>query len=142
MDEIVKIVKQFIEDPTGDYRYLGELEVGKHFVEYMFTGDYVEDDIMLCVGTKRFLVVEANVCRWAEVDEEVLAMDYIAEKENIEKSYNFGASEFNRKMKRITQERLAKGLPVSLGIPNDADAEDLAMLNAFDKWLRDCQPVE
>ena len=46
------------------------------------------------------------------------------------------------KMKRITQERLAKGLPVSLGIPNDADAEDLAMLNAFDKWLRDGQPVE
>lgn len=63
-------------------------------------------------------------------------------KENIEKSYNFGVSEFNRKMKRITQERLAKGLPVSLGIPNDADAEDLAMLNAFDKWLRDGQPVE
>ena len=45
----------------------------------MFTGDYVEDDIMLCVGTKRFLVVEANVCRCAEVDEEVLAMKYIAE---------------------------------------------------------------
>ena len=53
-------------------------------------------------------------------------------KENIEKSYNFGASEFNREAKRITQERLAKGLPVSLYIPNDADAEDLAMLNAFD----------
>ena len=45
-------------------------------------------------------------------------------------------------MKRITQERLAKGLPVSLDIPNDADAEDLAMLNAFDAWCRDGQPVE
>ena len=63
-------------------------------------------------------------------------------KENIEKSYNFGASEFNRKMKRITQERLAKGLPVSLDIPNDADAEDFAMLMAFDAWCRDGQPVE
>ena len=63
-------------------------------------------------------------------------------KENIEKSYNFGASEFNREAKRITQERLAKGLPVSLYIPNDADAEDLAMLNAFDAWCRDGQPVE
>ena len=79
MDEILKILKQFVGDSTGDYSYLGEFEVGKHFVEYMFTGDYVEDDIMLCVGTSRFLVVEANVCRWAEVDEEVLAMKYIAE---------------------------------------------------------------
>ena len=61
MDEILKIVKQFVGDTTGDYSYLGELEVGKHFVEYMFTGDYEDDDIMLCVGTSRFLVVEANV---------------------------------------------------------------------------------
>ena len=63
-------------------------------------------------------------------------------KENIEKSYNFGASEFNREAKRLAQERLKQGLPVSVDIPNDADAEDLAMLNAFDKWLRDGQPVE
>ena len=61
---------------------------------------------------------------------------------NCQKSYNFGASEFNRKMKRIAQEKLAKGLPVSVGIPNDADAEDLSRLNAFDKWLRAGQPVE
>lgn len=74
MDEILKIVKQFVGDPTGDYSYLGELEVGKHFVEYMFTGDFVEDDIVLCVGTRRTLVIEANVCRWANGDEEVLAM--------------------------------------------------------------------
>lgn len=45
-------------------------------------------------------------------------------------------------MKRIAQEKLAKGLPVSVGIPNDADAEDLSRLNAFDKWLRAGQPVE
>ena len=45
----------------------------------MFTGDYEDDDIMLCVGTSRFLVVEANVCRWAGADEEALAMKYIAE---------------------------------------------------------------
>ena len=63
-------------------------------------------------------------------------------KENIEKSYNFGASEFNRKMKRITQERLAQGLPVSLDIPNDADAEDLEMIRAFDAWCRDGEPVK
>ena len=62
-------------------------------------------------------------------------------KENIEKSYNFGAYEFNREMKRITQERLAKGLPVSVYIPNNADAEDLEMLRAFDEWLRDGEPV-
>ena len=63
-------------------------------------------------------------------------------KENIEKSSNFGAYEFNREMKRITQERLAKGLPVSVYIPNDADAEDLEMLRVFDEWLRDGEPVK
>ena len=44
---------------------------------------------------------------------------------NIEKAYNFEASEFNRKMKRITQDRLKRGLPVSLDIPNDATPEEL-----------------
>ena len=77
MEKVLNIAKQFINDPAGDYKYLGELEVGKHFVEYMFTGDYVEDDIMLCVGTNRFLVVEANACRWAGADEEALTMKYI-----------------------------------------------------------------
>ena len=41
------------------------------------------------------------------------------------KAYDFGASEFNRKMKRITQERLKRGLPVSLDIPNDATQRNL-----------------
>ena len=36
---------------------------------------------------------------------------------NIENAHNFGASEFNCKMKRITQDRLKRGLPVSLDIP-------------------------
>lgn len=63
-------------------------------------------------------------------------------KENIEKSSNFGAFKFNREMKRIIQERLANGLPVSVYIPNDADAEDLEMLRVFDEWLRDGEPVK
>ena len=42
MDEILNIAKQFINDPSGDYKYLGELEQGKHFVEYMFTDDFLE----------------------------------------------------------------------------------------------------
>ena len=64
---------------------------------------------------------------------------------NIEKAYNFEASEFNRKMrkmKRITQDRLKRGLPVSLDIPNDATPEELEELKAFDAWTRDGQPVE
>lgn len=61
---------------------------------------------------------------------------------NIEKAYDFGASAFNRKMKRITQERLKQGLPVSLDIPNDATLEELEELKAFDAWTRDGQPVE
>ena len=50
---------------------------------------------------------------------------------NIEKAYDFGASEFNRKMKRITQERLKRGLPVSLDIPNDATPEELEKLTGI-----------
>ena len=41
---------------------------------------------------------------------------------NIEKAYDFGASEFNRK--------------------NDATPEELEELKAFDAWTRDGQPVE
>lgn len=79
MEKVSNIVRQFVDDPAGNYKYLGELEAGKHFVEYVFTGDFVEDDTVLCVGTRRTLVIEANICRWADCDEEVLAMKYIAE---------------------------------------------------------------
>ena len=79
MDEVLNIANDFINDPAGDYKYLGELEQGKHFVEYMFTDDCADGEIVLCVGTNRFLVVKANVCRWTDDDEEVLAMKYIAE---------------------------------------------------------------
>jgi hypothetical protein len=61
---------------------------------------------------------------------------------NIEKSYDFGKSEFNRKMKKIYQEREAKGLPNSVDIPNDADAEDLEITRMANKWLRDGNPVD
>ena len=61
---------------------------------------------------------------------------------NIDKSYDFGKSEFNRKMKKIYQEREAKGLPNSVDIPYDADADDLARLRAFGEWLSDGQPVD
>ena len=57
---------------------------------------------------------------------------------NIEKAYDFRAPEFNRKMKRITQNRLKRGLPVSLDIPNDATPEELEELKAFDAWTRKC----
>ena len=53
---------------------------------------------------------------------------------NIEKAYDFGASEFNRKMKRITQNRLKRGLLVSLDIPNDATPEELEEIKVFDEW--------
>ncbi|WP_320978583.1 hypothetical protein [Bacteroides sp.] len=45
-------------------------------------------------------------------------------------------------MKRIWQERVAKGLPVSVDVPNDADAEDLARSRAFLHWLNDGEPVD
>lgn len=61
---------------------------------------------------------------------------------NIEKAYNFGASEFNREMKRIAQDRLKRGLPVSFDIPNDATPEELEEIKAFEAWVMDGQPVE
>ena len=61
---------------------------------------------------------------------------------NIEKAYDFGASEFNREMKRIAQDRLKRGLPVSFDIPSDATLEDLEEIKAFEAWVMDGQPVE
>lgn len=61
---------------------------------------------------------------------------------NIEKSYDFGKSEYNRDIKRIHQAQVAKGLPVSVDVPNDADAEDLAYIQAFTEWLNDGEPVD
>ena len=67
MDNVLNIAKQFINDPEGDYKYLGELEDGKHFVDYMFTDDCVE-----C------LVVTGGQCRYADSDESSLAMKHLA----------------------------------------------------------------
>ena len=61
---------------------------------------------------------------------------------NIEKAYDFGASEFNREMKRIAQDRLKQGLSVSFDIPSDAALEDLEEIKAFEAWVMDGQPVE
>lgn len=79
MGNILDIVRLFVGDPTGDYRYLGELEVGKHFVEYMFTDDASDGDVMLCVGTFQYLVVEGQKCRHTNDKESAIAMKYIAE---------------------------------------------------------------
>ena len=75
----VNVVKSFVGAPTGDYRYLGELEDGKHFVEYMFTDDCVDGDVLLCVGGPQCLVVIGGQCRYADSDESSLAMKHLAE---------------------------------------------------------------
>ena len=77
-DGAVNVVKSFVGDPTGDYKYLGELEQGKHFVEYMFTDDCVDGDIALCVGGPQYLVVTEGKCRFAGSDESSLAMKQVA----------------------------------------------------------------
>ena len=73
MENILNIVRQFVGDPAGDYKYLGELEQGKHFVEYMFTDDCVDGDVALCVGAPQCLVVTGGQCRYADSDEYALA---------------------------------------------------------------------
>ena len=72
-DGAVNVVKSFVGDPTGDYKYLGELEPGKHFVEYMFTDDCVDGEIVLCVGGPQYL---EGKCRFADSDECTLAMKH------------------------------------------------------------------
>ncbi len=78
MDNVLNVAKQFINDPEGDYKYLGELEDGKHFVEYMFTDDCVDGDVVLCVGGPQCLVVTGGQCRYADSDEYSLAMKHLA----------------------------------------------------------------
>ena len=78
MEKVLKIAKQFINDLAGDYKYLGELEDGKHFVEYMFTDDCADGDVLLCVGGPQCLVVTCGQCRYAVSDEFSLAMKHLA----------------------------------------------------------------
>ena len=78
MDNVLNVAKQFINNPEGDYKYLGELEDGKHFVEYMFTDDCVDGDVVLCVGGPQCLVVTGGQCRYADSDESSLAMKHLA----------------------------------------------------------------
>lgn len=77
MEKVLNIARRFINDPSGDYKYLGELEQGKHFVEYMFTDDCAEGDVVLCVGGPQCLVVTDGKCRFADNDECVLAMRHV-----------------------------------------------------------------
>ena len=78
MDDVLNIAKEFINDPAGDYKYLGELEQGKHFVEYMFTDDCADGEIVLCVGAPQCLFVTDVKCRFADSDESSLAMKHLA----------------------------------------------------------------
>ena len=78
MENILNIVRQFVGDPAGDYKYLGEFEHGKHFVEYMFTDDCMDGNVALCVGGPQCLVVTDGECRYADSDESSLAMKHLA----------------------------------------------------------------
>ena len=78
MDEVLNIAKQFINDPEGIYKYLGEFEQGKYFVEYMFADDYMDGDVALCVGGPQYLVVTGAQCRYVDNDEYELILRYSA----------------------------------------------------------------
>ena len=75
MDVSVNLVKSFVGDPNGDYKYLGKIENGKHVVSYMFTDDTsTEDGVFLPVGTMQYYVVSGGDCRLADEDECLWAM--------------------------------------------------------------------
>ena len=74
-DGAVNVVKSFVGDRTGDYRYLGEMENGRHMVSYMFTDDASnEDGMFLAVGTMQYYVVSGIECRLADEEECLWAM--------------------------------------------------------------------
>ena len=77
MEKVLNIARRFINDPSGDYKYLGELEQGKHFVEYMFTDDCAEGDVVLCVGGPQCLVVTDGKCLFSDIDEYSLATKHL-----------------------------------------------------------------
>ena len=77
-DGSVNVVKSFVVDRTGDYRYLGEIKKGMHIVSYMFTDDCMDGDVALCVGAPQCLVVTGGQCRYADSDESSLAMKHLA----------------------------------------------------------------
>ena len=65
-DGAVNVVKSFVGDPAGDYKYLGEIKRRKHVVSYMFTDDAsTEDGMFLAVGTVQYYVVSGGKCRLA-----------------------------------------------------------------------------
>lgn len=78
MDKVLNIAKQFIDDPGSIYKYLGELEREKHFVEYMFSDDCMDGDVALCVGGPQYLVVTDGQCRYVDNDEYELILRYRA----------------------------------------------------------------
>ena len=74
MDKVLNIAKKFINDPDGIYKYIGELEDGKHFVFYMFSDDTSTDDgKYLPVGTSQYLVIDGEECRYADEEESQIA---------------------------------------------------------------------
>ena len=74
-DGAVNVVKSFVGDPNGDYKYLGEIENGRHMVSYMFTDDASnEDGMFLAVGTMQYYVVSGIECRLADEEECLWAM--------------------------------------------------------------------
>ena len=74
-DGAVNVVKSFVGDPTGDYRWLGEIKNGEHIVSYMFTDDAsTEDGAFLAVGTVQYYVVSGVECRFADDEETLWAM--------------------------------------------------------------------
>lgn len=74
-DGAVNVVKSFVGDRTGDYRYLGEMKKGMHIVSYMFTDDAsTEDGAFLAVGTVQYYVVSGVECRFADDEESLWAM--------------------------------------------------------------------
>ena len=118
-----------------------ELKEDPYFQEY--TMEQCQQDLAALASWGNLLTIQ-DTRKVTTIEEFKNKRNYTMAKKdnNIEKSYDFGKSEFNRKMKKIYQEREAKGLPNSVDIPNDADADDLARLRAFGEWLSDGQPVD
>ena len=145
-DGAVNVVKSFVGDRTGDYRYLGEIKKGMHIVSYMFTDDSsTEDGAFLAVGTVQYYVVSGVECRFADDEESLWAMrSPIAE--ILDNPYNKDASgkglniDLSDVLEKYAQQRGGYLCPDLTSYAEETGKRE-EYLREYQAWMNDDKPT-
>ena len=145
-DGAVNVVKSFVGDRTGDYRYLGEIKKGMHIVSYMFTDDAsTEDGAFLAVGTVQYYVVSGVECRFADDEESLWAMrSPIAE--ILDNPYNKVASykglniDFSDVLEKYAQQKGGYSCPDLTSYAEDTGKSE-EYWREYQAWMNDGKPA-